>query len=336
MHAHASNASLPLSAAARAPYIPNRHSCLYFVLSVGDYYAATGDNAAVAYLTPNVVDHLGQALGQWANPQGLRFVGWDDRCGSGFANNTTPETQNLYRLLAIRAFAAAGVFFSASGNSALGALYAAHAVNYTAQIRAMGGPGPWYGAFGLHASADAVNTGSLTRDEMAGIVAGGALGDIVSLPSQSNFNQYFILQALGRLGQLDRAVESIRVVWGSISEAGATTYWETSHPSSVSLPPGPSPPPGEQSGWVSYCHPWSSGPAPWLTQWVAGLRALEPGFGRVLVAPHVARSMAGVAGARATPHGAVAVNVRRHLAGCLPCDRVGAGRHHGIAPYEVS
>ena len=161
--------------------------CLYFVLSVGDYYAATGDAAAVAYLTPNVVDHLGQALGQWANPQGLRFVGWDDRTGSGFANNTTPETQNLYRLLAIRALASAGTFFSASGNSALGTLYAGYAANFTNQIRAMGGS-PWYGTFGLHASADTVNAGFLTPDEMAGVAA-GALSDVVVLPSQSQFNQ---------------------------------------------------------------------------------------------------------------------------------------------------
>ena len=237
-----------------------------------------------------------------------------DRTGSGFANDTTPETQAIYRLLAIRAFAAAGSFFGASGNAALGALYTGYAVNFTAQIRAMGGS-PWYGSFGLHASADAVNAGFLTADEAAGIVALGQLGDIVKLPSQSNFNQYFILQALGGLGQLDRAVESIRAIWGAHVESGATTFWETSHPSSQSLPPSPSPPPGEQSGWVSYCHPWSSGPTPWLTKHIVGLRALEPGFGRVLVAPHVAHSMRGVAGSVATPQGVVTVNASRGIAG---------------------
>ena len=53
--------------------------CLYFVLSVADYFEASGDAAGVAYLTPNVVDHLESAAGMWANPQGLRFVGWDVR-----------------------------------------------------------------------------------------------------------------------------------------------------------------------------------------------------------------------------------------------------------------
>jgi hypothetical protein len=288
--------------------------CLYFVLSVADYYEHSGDAAGVAYLTPNVVNHLDSAAGMWQNPQGLRFVGWDDRTGSGFANNTTPETQNLYRLLAIRAWRAAAGFLAATGSPAAAARYAALADNRTADIRAMGGS-PWWGAFGLHAGADAVNAGFLTPVEAAGI-AGGAIGDIVQLPSQSNFNQYFILQALSGLGQLDRGVESVRAVWGPITSLGATTFWETSHPSAAAIfPPGPPPPAAEQSGWVSYCHPWASGPAPWLTKWVTGVRALAPGFSRVLVAPHVGGSMRGVRGAAATPHGPVAVEATRGAGG---------------------
>ncbi len=50
--------------------------CLYFVLSVGDYFRETGDAAGVAYLTPNVEDHLNQAVNMWHDPEGLRFVGW--------------------------------------------------------------------------------------------------------------------------------------------------------------------------------------------------------------------------------------------------------------------
>ena len=86
--------------------------CLYFVLSVSDYFEASGDAAGVAYLTPNVQDHLEQAAAMWKDPEGLRFAGWDDRLGSGFANNTTPETQALYRLLAIRAWKAAAQFLA--------------------------------------------------------------------------------------------------------------------------------------------------------------------------------------------------------------------------------
>ena len=186
------------------------------MLSVGDYYAATGDVAAVAFLTPNIVDHLGQAIAQWPKPGFLRFVGWassgapprsrkpqpltttepsprrlhsqDDRIGSGFANSSTPETIALYRLLTIRALTVASGFFGSTGNALLAAQYAGAAENFTAMMRAMGGD-PWYGSFGLHASADAVNAGFLTPDEQIGIIAAGQLGDTVTLPSQSNFNQ---------------------------------------------------------------------------------------------------------------------------------------------------
>lgn len=305
--------------------------CLYFVLSVADYYEHSGDAAGVAYLAPNVIDHLDSAARMWADPQGLRFVGWDDRTGSGFANNTTPETQNLYRLLAIRAWRAAAGFLAATGSPAAAARYAALADNRTADIRAMGGV-PWWRSFGLHAGADAVNAGFLTPDEAAG-VAGGAIGDIVQLPSQSNFNQYFILQALSGLGQLDRGVESVRAVWGPITALGATTFWETSHPSAAAIfPPGPPPPAAEQSGWVSYCHPWASGPTPWLTRWVTGVRPLAPGYARVLVAPHVGGSMRGVRGAAATPHGPVGVEAAAGAGGeALISVRLPAGVARGAA-----
>jgi hypothetical protein len=246
----------------------------------------------------------------YINPTLFLTPSRDDRTGSGFANNTTPETQNLYRLLAIRAFACAGDFFTKSGNAALGTLYSSYATNFTNLIRTMNG-NPWYSSFGLHAGADAVNAGFLTQDEMNGI-ANGPISDIVILPSQSNFNQYFILQALSGLGQLDRGVESIRIIWGAIVTAGATTFWETSHPSWVDLfPSGPAPPAAEQSGWVSYCHPWSSGPTPWLSKWILGIRPLEPGYTRTLIAPHIAHTMKGVSGSVGTPHGSIILDITR-------------------------
>ena len=224
----------------------------------------------------------------------------------------------MYRLLAIRAFATAGDFFTKTGNSALGTLYTSYATNFTAMIRSMSQGSSWYSSFGLHAGADAVNAGFLSQDEMNGI-ASGPISDIVALPSQSNFNQYFILQALAGLGQLDRGVESIRIIWGAIVTAGATTFWETSHPSWLDLfPSGPAPPAAEQSGWVSYCHPWASGPVPWLSKWILGIRPLVPGYSRVIIAPHVAHTMYGVSGSVGTIHGIIYVNATRAVEGLSP------------------
>ena len=50
-----------------------------------------------------------------------------------------------------------------------------------------------------------------------------------------------------QIPQLDRAVESVRDIWGAVVQAGGTTFWETSHPSDASImPPGPAPPGAEQ------------------------------------------------------------------------------------------
>ena len=284
--------------------------CLYFVLSVSDYFRETGDAAGVHYLTPYVVNHLESAASMWDKPEGLRFVGWDDRLGSGFANNTTPETQALYRLLAIRAWTAAAFFFNATGNSTLSSRYSTLASTRVGYIRGMGGS-PWYGEFGMHARAEAVTAGFLTPEELVG-VGQGPLGDPVQLPSQSNFNQYFILQALSGLGQLDRGMESIRAIWGPITTLGATTFWETSHPSAALIfSPGPPPPAAEQSGWVSYCHPWSSGPAPWLTAWILGVQATAPGYASVLLSPHLGVHMTDLWGSAPTPQGPFILNLTR-------------------------
>ena len=122
------------------------------------------------------------------------------RLPAGFANHTTPETQSLFRLLCIRAWAAAGVFFNSTGNAALATKYSALAAARTRDIRNMSGSrgGPWYGDFGLHAGSDAVNAGFLTVDERAAIAA-GAIADIVKLPSQSNFNQCVTLHSVMRV-----------------------------------------------------------------------------------------------------------------------------------------
>ena len=66
---------------------------------------------------------------------------------------------------------------------------------------------------------------------------------------------------------------------------------------------------------MSYAHPWASGPCHWLSKWITGVRPLEPGFGRALIAPHVAHSMAGVAGRVPTPHGIITVNATRAAGG---------------------
>ena len=301
----------------------NRTSCLdcsngiatyalYFILSTLDYYRETGDVASFEYFIPVIIEKLKTAQGMFNNPQGLRFVGHDDRLGNGFCNNTTPETQRVYRFIAIRCFNEFGAALISSGvNASLGDYFQSVAVNLTLIVRNnTSSRMPWYKDLFLHSATDAINAG-IVNDTEKGIFLSAFFNDIVILPSHSNFQQFFILQAQAQLGALDMAVESARVVWGSQINLGATTFWEISHPDLATfLTPGPSPIPNE-AGWCSLAHPWSSGISPWLTKWILGIRPVEPGYTRVLIAPHVAHTMRGVSGSLATPHGIIQINATR-------------------------
>ena len=252
----------------------------------------------------------------YADPQGLRFVGWDDRTGSGFANSTTPETQNLYRMLAIRCWTEFAAALEAAGlEPALAAKYRGYAGTAVEELRNT--PGnlgrEWWqsSAFGVHAAADAINAEFTTPAEQEGIAA-AVFSDIVALPSLSHFNQYFIADALGRMGLLDRGVESVREFWGADIKLGGTTFFEVGHPALANiLKPGPSPLPAEQNGWTLLCADWSTGATQWLSRWVLGIRPLSAGYKTVLLAPHLGRTMGAVSGSIGTPHGVITLNVIR-------------------------
>jgi len=285
--------------------------CLLFVISACEYLEQTGDVASFSYFLPVMERKLEEGYKRSNAPFGLhsmRFWGWDDRTGSGFANDTTPETVAQYKMLAIRCWST----FAAAVepiNATLAAHFRGYAAAAVAALRAQPAQ-PWWAPLGLHAGADAINTGLLEPAEAAGIVA-QSLMDIVRLPSLSHFNQYFVLTATALAGLLDGGVEQARRFWGADISLGATTFFEVGHPELADiLPAGPTALPGEQNGWTLLCADWSTGATQWLSRWVLGVRTLAPGFSRALVAPHVAHSMTGVAGALGTPHGAISVSAQ--------------------------
>ena len=284
--------------------------CLLFVLSACEYAAQTNDTATFLSLVPIMERKLEEAYARYNSDfpmHSMRFWGWDDRTGSGFANDTTPETIWQYKFLAIRCwstFAAAAAPF----NATLAQHFAAYATAAIAGLRSSPSQ-PWWGGLGLHAGADAINANFTTPAETAGIVE-SVMSDIVRLPSLSHFNQYFILTATGVAGQLDGGVEQVRKFWGADILLGATTFFEVGHPELADiLPPGPTALPGEQNGWTLLCADWSTGATQWLSRWILGVRPLAWGFRRALVAPHISHTMTGVSGVQPTPHGSINVSV---------------------------
>ena len=113
---------------------------------------------------------------------------------------------------------------------------------------------------------------------------------------------------------MDKAIASIHHCWGSEIAMGATAFWEISSPEWV-IPFRPNyPVPYGENGPTSLCHPWSAGPAPWLSKQVLGVSVSRAAGGRmaIIVAPFLTRDMAaggGLRGAVPTSCGPVEVEI---------------------------
>jgi hypothetical protein len=280
--------------------------CMYWVLSLADYFAATADAPSVKAMLPQAHEKMLRSLHR-ATPtpgapptQRQQYAGWDERFN--FAKPPVyPENGYVMRALYVQASAALAEVAQAVGNRTLAAAYRAEAAAMRARVR--GGAGgeaergnEWWRPLGLHASAHAANAGLINATE-APLVFAARFNDSASICSFSNFNQYFVLQGLAKLGYPRQALASIELCWGAELALGATSFWEVSgyggqwahafggahSPAGAAAfsplqasPPAPlqaSPPvPGHSSGSDSKCHPGASGVTAWLSQEAAGLR----------------------------------------------------------------
>ncbi len=112
----------------------------------------------------------------------------------------------------------------------------------------------------------------------------------------SPFAMSFALEALAKAGRYEAMLGMIREWWGMMLRYGATTCWET-------FP-----------GWLgrdritrSWCHAWGTGPLYVMSQYILGVRPLEPGFKKVLIEPHHC-DLSWARGRVPTPYGEVEVS----------------------------
>ncbi len=126
------------------------------------------------------------------------------------------------------------------------------------------------------------------------LMAGGAR-------NVSTFYGFYMLRALSKAGGYVDALNLIREYWGGMLQLGATSFWEDfnmdwmKNASRIDEMPVP----GKvdvhaaygdycYKGYRhSYCHGWASGPTPWLTENVLGVKILEPGCRKISVEPHL-------------------------------------------------
>ena len=136
----------------------------------------------------------------------------------------------------------------------------------------------------------------------------------------STFYGYYMLQAKAMAGDYQGSIDAIRTYWGAMLNLGATTFWEDFNmdwllnASRIDelVPEGKKDIHGDYGAYCyvgfrhSLCHGWASGPTPWLTEHVLGIKVLEPGCRAIKVAPHLG-DLQFAEGSFPTPYGLVKV-----------------------------
>jgi alpha-L-rhamnosidase len=136
----------------------------------------------------------------------------------------------------------------------------------------------------------------------------------------STFFGYYMLQAKAKANNYQGGIDDIRQYWGPMLKLGATTFWEDFD---INWLPGASridePVPagqkdihGNYGGYCykgyrhSFCHGWASGPTPWLTEHVLGVKVMEPGCRVIKLEPHLG-DLKFAEGNYPTPYGIVKI-----------------------------
>lgn len=163
------------------------------------------------------------------------------------------------------------------------------------------------------------------------ILSGGANGF-------SSFMGYYMLEALAKSGDYDKAMRMISDYWGAMLDLGATTFWEDFDYSKAAgagrideiVPDGKYDIHADGGAYCyvglrhSFCHGWASGPTSWLSTHVLGIEPAEPGFRKVRITPHLG-SLEWAEGSYPTPYGPITVSHRRCPDGKIKSQIHGSG-----------
>jgi alpha-L-rhamnosidase len=273
---------------------------LYWVLSLVEYYQHTGDRATLERYVDHASELLDHAASIYHDPP-ITLYGWDERLGAGFEAPDCFETKSAYRMLFIRASLELADALAAIDRAAKSSSCRQLALEKMEQLRSTA---RWYEPFGIHALADALNTGLTTSEENAAIFTQQFSNRLDRL-SFSPFNQYFILQALAQMNHYDEAFVTLLDDWGGQIRYGGTTFFETYTPSWNECIAKNGAVPNGQSGYTSLAHAWGAGVTAWLTREVLGIKPSAAGFSRITIAPHLGATLSSVAGSVPTPLGSV-------------------------------
>jgi len=281
---------------------------LYWVQSLIDYFNYTNDKTLFESFLDNACGKLDTACLNFGKNPSLGFYGWDERLGAGFETPNCIENQRAYTMLTIGTLRAFSEALRADEKFEMAAKYTNLANEQGEALRANR---EWFAPMGVHAAADAVNSGMPTFTEQNSMWK-NAFSDRLQRISFSPFNEYFILKAMAAMNKYSEALTTLDDCWGGQIRNGATTTYEVYHPSwNTALAPN-SPPVNMQFGFTSLTHPWSAGATRWLSEEILGIKPTSPGFKTFTFKPHLSAEVNWVEGAVPTSNGRIVASFNLH------------------------
>lgn len=287
---------------------------LWWIIVQERWYQYTGDRSYLeqqgdylAMLVAKVADQVAED-GREHFDGGMRFIDWPS-----FGDDEA-LTEGLQALV---------VLAMAAAERMLHILGWPEAAGQAGQVRARAAARNQGSSHVKSVRALRVLAGLTPIEEAAALGDGGAKGLTAYLG-------YYVLEALGRAGDVTAALALIREFWGAMVERGATSFWEEFDlewlegsgrideltPEGVRDLHGDTGRFGHTGFRKSLCHGWSSGPTGFLTEHVLGIRPLAPGCTRLLVAPQLG-DLDWASGRYPTPLGMVSVHHSRSADGSI-------------------
>ncbi|MDR2681048.1 MAG: hypothetical protein LBC47_09590, partial [Tannerella sp.] len=101
------------------------------------------------------------------------------------------------------------------------------------------------------------------------------------------------------------ALTTIDDCWGGQIRYGGTTFFEVFRPSWNDISKPNDAPVNNQCGYTSLTHPWSAGVTKWLSEEIAGVKPLAPGFKSFIFKPHLSDRVRWVKGSTPTLNGTI-------------------------------
>ena len=139
-------------------------------------------------------------------------------------------------------------------------------------------------------------SGRKTADDVKGVLLSG------EAQGMTGFMGYYILTAMAKCGGKEQILKTIKDFYGGMLSLGATTFWEDFDVKWLKDDPQPldeMPIGGRKNIHRDYgkfcykqlrhslCHGWTAGVYAFLTQTVLGITAVESGYRKIKIAPHL-------------------------------------------------